>query len=188
MMSDNRSGSRKSMRLKGYDYSQSGQYFVTLCCHNRLNHFGEVINNEMVLNQYGKIAGDEWLSTPQIRRNVLLDVFVIMPNHIHAILILNEECRGDLHSPLSNQSTIPVFLEQQLKSSNFHAPSQTISAVIRGYKSSVTKQVKACGFDEQLWQRGYHDHIIRNEQSYNTISDYIINNPVKWEEDRFFTK
>ncbi len=187
-MIDNRITNRKSIRLKGYDYSKPGQYFVTICCHNRLNHFGQITNNEMKLNQYGKIAHDEWLNTVQKRKNVSLDVFVVMPNHIHAILILDDQCRGELHSPLNNQSATPELPGKQLKASDFHSPSQTIGALIRGYKGSVTKQLKSVGFEEQLWQRGFHDHVIRNEKSYNTILDYINDNPAKWSEDQFFNK
>ena len=116
----------------------------------------------MKLNEFGKIAFDAWTKTPQLRPNVALGEFVIMPNHIHGIIYL-------LHSPL-------------------RGPSQTIGAIVRGYKSSVTKQLGIMGFDEKLWQRNYYEHIIRNEQSYNNISNYIINNPAKWQEDKFYIR
>ena len=93
---------RRSIRLKGYDYSQAGAYFITICVMGRQHLFGQVVNKEMILNQLGQIAYNEWLNTPQLRPNVSLDVFVIMPNHIHGIILINDmdpPGRGQLHSP-----------------------------------------------------------------------------------------
>ena len=90
---------RKSIRLKGYDYSQAGAYFITICCHDRVCLFGEILNNEMVLNEWGIIAQNEWIKTKEIRKNVELDVFIVMPNHIHGILIINDIGRGESYSP-----------------------------------------------------------------------------------------
>ncbi len=89
---------RRSIRLKDYDYAQAGAYFITLCCQDKAHLFGEIQNGEMLLNEYGKIAHNEWLETPGIRKNVELDVFVIMPNHLHGILILTNR-RGECNSP-----------------------------------------------------------------------------------------
>lgn len=177
---------RRSIRLKGYDYSQAGMYFITICCQNRICRFGEIINNEMVLNDFGKIAHDEWIKTTELRPNVELGKFVIMPNHIHGIIRLSR--RGELHSP-ENEDVFdtpqPPENEGVCKTPP-RSPSQTVGAIVRGYKSSVTKQLHLLGFDEQLWQRNYYEHIIRNEQSYQTISNYIINNPAKWNNDKFY--
>ena len=79
---------RRSIRLKGYDYSQAGLYFITICCQDRIYRFGNVVNGEMILNEYGQIAYDEWLKTPEVRPNVQLGEFIIMPNHIHGIIRL----------------------------------------------------------------------------------------------------
>jgi len=204
---------RRSIRLKGYDYSQAGLYFITICCQDRACLFGEIvwtnrIRAEMILNEYGQIAFNEWLKTPEIRPNVELGEFVIMPNHMHGIIRLSG--RGELHSPenelhspeneLHSPENMGVFKTPQRTIENEdigekgefnsppRSPSQTIGAIIRGYKSSVTKQVGLLGFDEKLWQRNYYEHIIRNEQSYQTISDYIINNPTKWADDKFYMK
>ncbi|HRN46479.1 MAG TPA: hypothetical protein PK110_10660 [Niabella sp.] len=189
---------RRSIRLKGYDYSQAGMYFITICCQNRICRFGEIINNEMVLNDFGKIAHDEWIKTTELRPNVELGKFVIMPNHIHGIIRLSR--RGELHSP-ENEDVFDtpqptenedVFDTPQPPENEGvcktppRSPSQTVGAIVRGYKSSVTKQLHFLGFDEQLWQRNYYEHIIRNEQSYQTISNYIINNPAKWNNDKFY--
>lgn len=142
----------------------------------RLCLFGDVVNGEMVLNEFGIIAYNEWLKTPVIRPNVELGEFIIMPNHMHGIIRLFG--RGELHSP-DNLGVCKTPLR---------SPSQTIGAIVRGYKSSVTKQLGLMGFDGKLWQRNYYEHIICDEQSYQQISEYIINNPVKWVDDKFYSE
>lgn len=183
---------RRSIRLKGYDYGQAGLYFITICTQNRVCLFGDVENGEMILNHYGQIAYDEWLKTPQIRNDVELGDFVIMPNHIHVIIRLL--CRGELHSPDIQKPHSPDIQkphgggelhspENSPPHSPPQSPSQTIGAIVRGYKSTVTKQFGLLGFDGKLWQRNYYEHIIRDERSYLKISAYIINNPVNWRND-----
>ena len=188
---------RRSIRLQGYDYSQAGLYFITICCEDRICRFGQVENGTMILNKYGQIAYDEWMKTPEIRPNVKLHEFVVMPNHIHGIIQLLDIGRGELHSPDDNELHSP---DDKLHSPDdnrgvcktpLRGPSQTIGAIVRGYKSSVTKQINLLrAFDTpiKLWQRNYHDHIIRNEQSYQRISEYIKNNPAKWDDDKFYRK
>ena len=199
---------RKSIRLKGYDYSQEGFYFITICCEGRLCRFGNIENGEMKLNEFGTIAFDSWTKTPQLRPNVALGAFVIMPNHMHGIIHLLG--RGELHSPnelpndirgectspnelphdiggeCNSPNELPNDIRGECNSPLPRGPSQTIGAIVRGYKSSVTKQLGLMGFEEKLWQRNYYEHIIRNEQSYNTISNYIINNVAKWQADKFY--
>ncbi|WP_205500301.1 transposase [Rufibacter psychrotolerans] len=165
---------RRSIRLKGYDYGQEGAYFVTLCTKNRAHLFGEVEGGEMKLNQFGMIASQEWAKTPEVRMNVVLDVFIIMPNHLHGILFITEsktEARHDDVTP-------------------FLSPSQTVGAIVRGYKSAVTKQINALLPEAEkmtVWQRNYHEHIIRNARAHQYISAYISNNPTRWKADRFFS-
>ena len=236
---------RHSIRLKGYDYSQEGLYFITICCYNRECLFGDVVKGEMVLNEYGTIACNEWFNTPNIRKNVELDVFVIMPNHMHGIIILNGITgRGELHSPdnviTDNKITDNVITGIKMGECNFpnnvigdiktgecnfpnnvigdiktgdniitgikmgdniitgikmgecnsplRGPSNNIGAIVRGYKSSVTKQFNLLNIGCTVWQRNYYEHIIRNEKSYQTIAEYIVNNPSKWNEDKFYIK
>lgn len=167
---------RKSIRLKEYDYSQPGLYFITICCQDRICHFGHIDNGKMILNEFGTITYNEWLKTPELRPNVELGEFVIMPNHIHGIIRLLG--RGELNSPHT----------KDVCDTSLQSPSQTIGAIVRGYKSSVTKQFGLLGFDGKLWQRNYYEHIIRDEQSYQRISDYIMKNPAKWNEDKFFNQ
>jgi putative transposase len=195
---------RRSIRLKGYDYSQAGAYFITICCEDRICRFGEIENGEMKLNEMGLIAFNEWLKTSEIRQNVELDVFVVMPNHIHGIIILNDMGRGELHSPNNNEienspnnsdnspnnsDNLQNNSDNNLKGecdSPLRSPSNNIGAIVRGYKSSVTKQIRLINDNIVVWQRNYHEHIIRNEQSYQTILNYIVNNPAKWNNDKFY--
>ena len=179
---------RHSIRLKGYDYSRAGLYFITICCQDRICRFGDVVNGEMVLNDAGRIAYNEWIKTTEIRNNVELGEFIVMPNHIHGIIRLLD--RGELHS---HDNKTPNMNNNK---NNFplRSPSQTIGAIIRGYKSSVTKQINNLGNNgmgvintpQQLWQRNYWERIIRNQKAYHRIAEYILNNPEKWRADNFF--
>uniref|UniRef100_UPI00356A4D3C transposase n=1 Tax=Ancylomarina sp. TaxID=1970196 RepID=UPI00356A4D3C len=116
---------RQSIRLKGYDYSQEGLYFITICCQDRIHLFGEIIEGEMHLNDFGKIAAEEWLKTPEIRKNISLGNFIIMPNHMHGIISINTK----------------VSIETKKNAGKFHSPTQTIGAIIRGYKGATTKRI-----------------------------------------------
>lgn len=175
---------RRSIRLKNYDYSQAGAYFITLCTHHREHLFGEITGGNMVLSASGKIAFDEWSKTPEIRPHVSLDVFVIMPNHLHGIIIIGT---GESHPPLWDTPDNSNFANKGECDSPLRSPSNTIGAIVRGYKSAVTKQINLLFPGRIVWQRNYYEHIIRNEQAYQTISEYIINNPSKWQEDKFYS-
>src|SRR5690606_4517250 len=114
---------RKSIRLVGYDYSQAGLYFVTICCKDKICRFGQVKNGTMVLNEYGQIAHDEWVKTAQIRPNVQLHEFVVMPNHIHGIIQLLDIGRDELHSPNNNELHSPNNNELHAPNTNeLHSP------------------------------------------------------------------
>lgn len=169
-MFDKEKHRRRSIRLKDYNYARNGAYFITVCAFDHQCLFGEIVNGEMQLKDFGQIVYDEWLRTAKLRPNVVLDVFIVMPNHFHAILII--ESRG-----VSTYAPAPT---------NFRSPSQTVGAIVRGFKSAVTKQVNEIrntpGLD--VWQRNYYEHIIRNENERNLIRQYIIYNPQKWEFDR----
>ena len=191
---------RRSVRLSGYDYSQEGAYFITICADGGQYLFGDIETEKMVLNEMGQIAYDEWLKTPELRPYVSLDVFVIMPNHMHGIILLNDDIngRGVLHTPspdmpsadktiIANEGICNTPL-QNWPSPNFRSPSKNIGAIVRGYKSAVTKQINLLDDMGTVWQRNYHEHIIRDEKSYMKISNYIINNPKNWKEDKFYIK
>ena len=188
---------RRSIRLKGYDYSQAGLYFITICCQDRVCRLGKIENGVMICNELGEIAYREWMKTAELRPQIELDAFMVMPNHIHGILKINEIDMDTLHSPNNTGENMGDNMGDNMGECNspnntgecnspLRSPSNTIGAIIRGYKSSVTKQFGLMGFDEKLWQRNYYEHIIRDEQSYQIISEYIINNPKKWADDKFY--
>ena len=257
-----------SARAPFWDYGWNAAYFVTICTHNRMHWFGEIVNGEMILSDIGKIAQQCWLEIPQHFPFVKLDAFVVMPNHIHGILIIDKpethanpdhnsippvetqnfaSLNPNMHAPSETQNiaslhpNIPACIEsdfppefsifinpdynsippvetqniaslhsiihapsetQDIASlhSNMHAPSmqynntqnkfgaqsQNLASIIRGFKIGVTKNARMI-HPNFKWQARYHDHIIRNEDSWQTISNYILNNPAQWEEDILYT-
>ena len=191
---------RRSIRLKGYDYTQQGAYFVTICTHQRNCLFGEIVDGEMKLNTNGEIARGSWLSIPRHFQNVELDEFVIMPNHLHGIiLIVNNsevefsEVEGEAlailndqnQQNLSRQCFAPTVYTGETIKINGTKP-QSLAAIIQNYKSVSTRQInrinKAQG--SVIWQRNYYEHIIRNDEALNNIREYIFNNPINWVEDK----
>lgn len=168
------------MRLHGHDYSKPGAYFITICTYQRECLFGKIINNKMVLNPMGIIAHDEWMQSSNIRTEIDLDVFVVMPNHLHGIIFIQNLGVQNLgERPLA--PTCLGSLGMGLKH-------QSIGSMIAGFKSSVTKQINNIRAmpGTPVWQRNYYDHIIRNEKSLAQIRQYIINNPQTWENDNLF--
>ncbi len=165
----------KSTRLKDWDYSSNGGYFVTICTRNRECFFGDIENGTMELSVIGKIVSDEWIRTKQIRKNIELDEWVIMPDHFHGIVIINNDyigCNVETHGHASLQT----------KHTNTFGPqSKNLSAIIRGFKGTTTKQIHLAGFYDFAWQPRFNEHIIRNEKELNRIRTYIRNNPLKWE-------
>jgi putative transposase len=160
---------RRSIRLKGYDYSQSGFYFITICTKNMKCIFGEIKNGSMLANQYGKIAGDAWLQTMEIRTNVRLHAFVIMPNHIHGIIEINTS-RANCIRPRKNIRPRP---RNRRRCRNSSSRNNNVGAIVRGYKASVTRQIKLIDETiETVWHRNYYEHIIRDERSYENITNY----------------
>ena len=195
---------RRSIRLKGYDYSQAGAYFITICCKDRKCRFGKIVvgASVMELNECGQIAYDEWLKLSERFSNFELDVFQIMPNHMHGIIVLNDIVGATLavaqNAVVQNAvaQNVPngIIALNDVGATLAVAPTTTnatIGDIVGAYKSLVANgcldiyktKNETMG---KLWQRNYYEHIIRNEQSYQTISDYIINNPAKWKDDKFF--
>ena len=172
---------RKSTRLKEYDYTQPGAYFVTVVSHQRKNIFGVISNGEMNLNKAGKIVEKTWQNIPVHFPNTSCEIFVVMPNHIHGIIdIINDEIVGARHaSPLRSNR----LESQSVKSDGVKAKS--IGAIIGSFKSAVTKQLHQTKIinQEKIWQRNYYEHIIRDEDDYQQIADYIASNPSNWECD-----
>jgi REP element-mobilizing transposase RayT len=209
---------RQSIRLKSYDYSQQGSYFITLVTQDRIHLFGKIEDGKMILNSVGKIVEEEWIKTIQLRTNIALGEFVIMPDHIHMII------------------TIIAHLEKKEDKewihSNPKSPSNTIGAIIRGFKGASTKKINlflnSTGespfapttespfaptselpfaptiespfaptesqfaptefYKNKIFQRNYYEHIIRNQQDYNRIEQYILDNPKNWKKKKLNLK
>ncbi len=259
---------RRSIRLKGYDYSQAGLYFITICCQNRIWRFGEIINGEMLLNEFGEIAYNEWIKLTERFPNFELDVFQIMPNHMHGIIVLKDVgatlavfqndsddsigagaspartmleisdvendfiiekstvgatlavAQNDLIDPINSDDSngagaspartvleisdvendfiiekgtvgATLAVAQNDSDAQINSNSPSVSDMVGAYKSLVANACLSIyklnnEIMGKLWQRNYYEHIIRNEQSYLNISNYIINNPSKFTEDKFF--
>ena len=212
-----------STRAAWWNYGWNGAYFITICTRNREHIFGEIRNGEIILSNLGVIANVLWHEIPMHAPNVDLGDFIVMPNHIHGIVILNKPESKQLNNSLGfdslknkensinaetgivNAETGIVNTETGIVNTETgiinaetgHALSlpgdnrfqnigkNTISSIIGSYKSAVTKHANRLGI-ENGWQTRFHDHIIRNDNEYQKISDYIVNNPNLWNEDRYF--
>jgi putative transposase len=168
----------ESSRLKDWDYSTPWWYYVTICTKDMKCWFGIIKNGKMKLNDLGKVIEEEWSKTKEIRSNVDLDNFVIMPNHFHGIPIIKdvETSRRDV-SKESETGHRPV--STQLKPNS-------LGSIIGQFKSVCTKRIYKLGYRNFQWQKGFYDHIIRNENDLHRIGTYIQNNPLKWELDEYY--
>jgi putative transposase len=163
---------RHSVRLKGYNYTKPGAYFLTICTYNRECLFGDIADGKMILNAFGKIAEAEWLRSPEIRSYVELDEYSIMPNHVHGIIMVHENVGATRRVAPTDKP---------------HGPKPgSVGAIVGQFKSVVIKQInRSRGTPSApVWQRNYHEHIIRDEMELNRIREYIRQNPLKWAEDR----
>jgi REP element-mobilizing transposase RayT len=178
---------RRSIRLQGYDYAQAGAYFVTICTQNRECFFGDAEVGEMRLNDAGRMAQTVWEEMSIHYACVETDTFVVMPNHIHGIIVLVGAAprgRPEYGSPLEKGRALDGGQPRGV------APTLSLAGVVHRFKTMTTKRyvdgVKQFGwppFCGRLWQRNYYEHIIRDEDSLNRIREYIINNPLQWEFD-----
>ncbi|MBI1227001.1 MAG: hypothetical protein GC192_17350 [Bacteroidetes bacterium] len=179
-----------STRLKGYDYGQMGAYFITICTQGRVHFFGEVVNGEMQLNEIGQLAFHEWERTIVLRpdMNLELGAFVVMPNHFHAVIIIGENAYNGGGNAARRDAMHGVSTSQPGEYQNQFAPqSKNLASIVRGFKSAVTTGAKKMGHVDFVWQTRFHEHIIRNEQSFETIQGYIIANALNWEKDKFYS-
>jgi REP element-mobilizing transposase RayT len=153
---------RRSIRLKGYDYARAGAYFVTICTWQRQSLFGAIANSEMQLSDYGKVAHFHWQNLLKHHQYLELDEFVIMPNHVHGILVFTDD------TACKKRPGLPE--------------------IIRGFKTfsarRINKMRRITGVS--VWQRGYYEHIIRHEESLMAIREYLIKNPLSWENDELY--
>ena len=200
---------RKQMRLKKYDYSADGYYFVTLCTNNRQALFGTIENNQTVLNNAGEMIEFWWSEISIHFSGIALDQYTIMPNHIHGIIIVGaDRCVRPKLNRMQNAYDTPMIKNNRISNNESfndndntiyndtfnngrtHRSAPTISGIVQWFKTMTTnhyiKNVKNNNwlpFNKRLWQRSFHDHIIRNERSLNAIREYISHNPVNWEQD-----
>lgn len=193
---------RRSIRLRGYDYRRCGMYFVTICTHKRECLFGEVKNGVMELSESGKTARTCWLDIPTHFQNVQLDEFVVMPNHIHGVIIIEKQSTpvGYRGMACRTDATVdqPLPIHTQCRGMACHAPthdrggrmfgkpqSDSLSSIIGSFKSATAKRVNL--FRDSpgapVWQRNFHEHIIRDNDALERIRRYILNNPRNWPSD-----
>lgn len=163
----------ESARLKDWDYSSDGYYFITICTKNRVNYFGDIQNGIMGLNEIGLVTHNQWLRTMEIRDNVFLDEWVVMPNHFHGIVIIK-------NPPVETQCIASLRKMENTNYNKFGPQINNLASIIRGFKMSVTQYCRINGIDF-AWQSRFYDRIIRHEKELNSIRDYIRGNPIKWE-------
>ena len=163
--------SRHSIRLKDYDYAQAGWYFVTICTKGKACLFGNVENDVVRLSLIGRATEEQLIGISKHFPFVSIDAHVIMPNHIHAIIVI-QPVGAALMPPVETSLSIGPSL-----------PPRSLSFIVQQYKSGVTRWCAANGFGYFGWQRGFYEHVIRNENDLHDVRNYIVCNPVKWNED-----
>jgi REP element-mobilizing transposase RayT len=175
---------RRSIRLTGYDYTQAGAYFITICTHKRDFLFGEIVDGAMYLNELGNIAADCWYSLRRHFPHISLAEWVIMPNHMHGIVIIGrgEAFAKDILVAAGISVNDPPLRPNGTKPGS-------VGAIVQNYKSITTRKInkQRSTAGVSVWQRNYWEHIIRNEQAYQRIANYIINNPGQWHNDSLRT-
>jgi len=205
---------RRSIRLRGYDYTQAGAYFITICTQGREYLFGEVADDEMHLNEYGRIVRDVWFDLPNHVSNVVLDAFVVMPNHVHGIVVI---VNGDVvgvgvdgadsvgagsvgagSEPAPTVTTTTTAEPAPTATTTTPAPTTTaeptptptkrhgLPEIVRQFKTFSARRINEHRgtTGTPVWQRNYYEHIIRDDASLNRIRQYILNNPIKWALDK----
>ena len=171
----------ESARHPGWDYAANGWYFITICTHDRQKFFGEIENGIMQLSAIGKIVADEWQKTSIVRLNVVLDEWVVMPNHFHAIVGIQNPAPDQFSRLPDNVETTRRVVSTRV--SRLHPKS--LGSIVGQFKSMCTKRIWAMEFHEFAWQSRFHDHIIRDRTSFDRIRQYIKTNPEQWETDKF---
>ena len=165
----------QSMRLKEYDYAQCGGYFITICAKNREHYFGKIQNGKMITNELGKNVEFFWRQIEELHDFIILDEFIIMPNHIHGILFITSVGARQWRVPTGTTAIKPQFGK---------LPKKSISSVVNHFKGAAKKWANGNNNKFFAWQANFYDHIIRNEKSLDKIRKYIRDNPLRWELDR----
>lgn len=211
-MAESNLRSRRSIRLPGWEYAADGAYFVTLCTRHHALLFGEIVGETMHLNALGQIVQEEWLKSAQIRQEITLDWFVIMPNHMHAIVFISgnddrsmrkgdrpvapTEGNWDPSDPVARTNTPSTHGNRTPNPDplgNIRAPARgpeprSLSSLIGGFKAAATTRINRLREtpSEKVWQRNYYEHVIRNDADYARIAGYIHANPAQWAADRYY--
>jgi len=161
----------QTTRHPWWDYGSNGFYFITICTADRRHYFGEIQNHEMHCSDIGIMARKYWDEIPEHFPFVVLHNHIVMPNHVHGVIQIAKPCAKPHHRHAKNQ---------------FGPQSKNLASIIRGYKIGVTMNARLIN-PRYKWQARYHDHVIRNEKAFDTIQNYITNNPASWKEDKFHT-
>ena len=185
----------QSARAQWWDYGWNGSYFITICTHEKEHYFGEIVDGGMVLSDIGKIAQTEWLKTFEIRpdMNLWMGEYVIMPNHFHAIIGIGinpfntkHKSQNEINCLTERRDAMHCVSTSNLQPKNRFGPqSKNLASIVRGFKIGVSTNCRKTK-SPFAWQPRYHDHIIRNEEEFQRISDYIKTNPKNWEKDKFY--
>ncbi len=178
---------RRSIRLKDYDYSQGGAYFVTICTHERECLFGATHDGESQLSDFGTIVQTQWLDSARMRREIHLDTFVVMPNHLHGIVFIRKDISASVGAT-GGRPNLPKQDQKGDRQSPLRARgpgSRSLAAFVGGFKSACTRLINEfrCTPGLPVWQRNYYDHVIRNEKALEAIGNYIAANPEQWAND-----
>ena len=186
---------RKLNRLPYYDYAQDGLYFVTICVKNRVECFGDVQDDRMILNKNGYIVHRQWLWLSKQYQYIKLDAFIVMPNHFHGVIIIDQ--RRDRSRPVPTDADPPVVPTRPVPTdadpsvvptrpvpTDAARRVKSLSELIGAFKTTSSKKIHQNGLLNFAWQRSFYDNIIRDEQTLHNIREYIFNNPLKWETDR----
>lgn len=168
---------RKRTRLEGYDYSSDGAYHVVICTQHRACILGTVVDDKVELSELGQLVDAELHTSLQIRREIKLDAYVIMPNHLHLIIWIEQPTGG-----LPSTPTPKGRSERQHKTKS---TPKSLSSFVAGFKGAVTRHAN---YPDKIWQRGFYDRIIRSEKELNNIRQYIISNPSSWREDKLYSE
>jgi REP element-mobilizing transposase RayT len=177
MKFDSEKHHRRSTRLKGYDYSSSGHYFITICVREKECMLGDIENKRMNLNEFGEVVKKVWTRSFNIRREIKCDTYVIMPNHIHAIVVIDQFVGANGGLPYNNRTGKKIRVNCH---SSLHMKPRSLSSFVSGFKSSISRKLRF-----SIWKRNYFDHIIKYKKERNNIRQYIKNNPADWEKDEY---
>jgi len=181
-----------SARWAAWDYGRNAAYFVTICTADRAHHFGEIADGAMTLTPLGQAAVDCWNEIPAHFPFVVLDEFVVMPNHVHGVLVIDKPDDHPDATAVETQNFASLQIPQIQRppeppqpKNRFGPQSKNLASIVRGYKIGVTKFARQNNIPF-AWQARYHDHVIRNAEEHERIRQYIINNPQNWAEDKFY--